>query len=183
MIGKTSLVRSYATAEFPGPYTPTASDTYSVNVLVATKPITFSISDTGGKEEYDQLRIIAYPNTDIFLCCFSVDSPDSFEHVRSKWFPELSSHCPTAPILLVGTKMDLAADEQTVVRLKKEGHAGPVTREQALAMVQDIGALSYVPCSSVTRQGVKEVFDAAIRALSAPSKPKNGPKDEKCCLQ
>ena len=41
--------------------------------------------------------------TDVFLICFSVVSPSSFENVTSKWCPEIKHHCPDAPILLIGT--------------------------------------------------------------------------------
>ena len=40
--------------------------------------------------------------TDVFLICFSVVSPSSFENVTSKWCPEIKHHCPDAPILLIG---------------------------------------------------------------------------------
>ncbi len=37
-----------------------------------------------GKEEYDRLRPLTYPETDVFLVCFSVASPASFENVKEK---------------------------------------------------------------------------------------------------
>lgn len=37
-----------------------------------------------GQEDYDRLRLLSYPQTDIFLVCFSVAIPSSFENVRSK---------------------------------------------------------------------------------------------------
>ena len=40
--------------------------------------------------------------TDVFLICFSVVSPSSFENVTTKWCPEIKHHCPDAPILLIG---------------------------------------------------------------------------------
>ncbi len=40
--------------------------------------------------------------TDVFLICFSVVSPSSFENVTTKWYPEIKHHCPDAPILLIG---------------------------------------------------------------------------------
>ena len=46
---------------------------------------------------------IDYFQTDVFLICFSVVSPSSFENVTSKWCPEIKHHCPDAPILLIGT--------------------------------------------------------------------------------
>ena len=42
----------------------------------------FSLFDTAGQEDYDRLRPISYPDTNVFLVCFSVVSPDSFTNVR-----------------------------------------------------------------------------------------------------
>lgn len=43
--------------------------------------IFFSIT---GQEDYDRLRPLSYPQTDVFLVCFSVVSPSSFENVKEK---------------------------------------------------------------------------------------------------
>lgn len=40
-----------------------------------------------------RLRPLSYPQTDVFLLCFSVVSPASFENVRTKWYPEIQHHC------------------------------------------------------------------------------------------
>ena len=42
-----------------------------------------------GQEDYDRLRPLSYPQTDVFLVCFSVASPTSFENAKSKWIPEI----------------------------------------------------------------------------------------------
>ena len=47
-----------------------------------------------------------FSQTDVFLICFSVVSPSSFENVTSKWCPEIKHHCPDAPILLIGNNDD-----------------------------------------------------------------------------
>ena len=43
----------------------------------------YDISLTG-QEDYDRLRPLSYPQTDVFLVCFSVVSPSSFENVKEK---------------------------------------------------------------------------------------------------
>ena len=39
--------------------------------------VELALWDTAGKEDYDRLRLLSYPDTDVILMCFSVDSPDS----------------------------------------------------------------------------------------------------------
>ena len=39
--------------------------------------------------------------------CFAVNDRASFAEARDKFVPEVRLHCPSAPIILVGTKADL----------------------------------------------------------------------------
>lgn len=79
-------------------------DNYAVTVMIGGEPYTLGLFDTAGKtinnyndlfiyvrfcsllgqEDYDRLRPLSYPQTDVFLVCFSVVSPSSFENVREK---------------------------------------------------------------------------------------------------
>jgi len=54
--------------------------------------------DTAGQEDYDRLRPLSYPNTDVVLVVFSVDAPDSLENVVEKWVPEV---CPIHSLALL----------------------------------------------------------------------------------
>ena len=42
------------------------------------------------QEDYDRLRPLSYPQTDVFLVCFSIVNPHSYGNVRVKWHPEVS---------------------------------------------------------------------------------------------
>jgi len=170
-VGKTCLLISYTTNAFPGEYIPTVFDNYSANVMVDGKPINLGLWDTAGQEDYDRLRPLSYPQTDVFLVCFSVISSSSFENVKTKWVPEIQHHAPNVPILLVGTKSDLRKDDSTIKQLDSRNQK-MVSLEDAQRMAKEIGAVNFLECSALTQEGLKQVFDDAIRAaMSTPNKP------------
>uniref|UniRef100_A0A915P822 Uncharacterized protein n=2 Tax=Meloidogyne TaxID=189290 RepID=A0A915P822_9BILA len=55
-----------------------------VTVMIGGEPYTLGLFDTAGQEDYDRLRPLSYPQTDVFLVCFSVVAPASYENVREK---------------------------------------------------------------------------------------------------
>lgn len=44
--------------------------------------VELALWDTAGQEDYDRLRPLSYPDTDVILMCFSIDSPDSLGKVE-----------------------------------------------------------------------------------------------------
>ena len=162
-VGKTCMLISYTTDCFPGEYIPTVFDNYSAQVMVDDKIASLGLWDTAGQEDYDRLRPLSYPQTDIFLICFSVVSRNSFENVSKKWIPEIGHHCPEVPYILVGTKGDLRGDAK---------YAGEeVSIESIHALAKETGAHLYVECSALTQKGLKRVFDEAIRRVTSCREP------------
>lgn len=130
--------------------------------MVDGKPISLGLWDTAGQEDYDRLRPLSYPQSDVFLICFSIVSPPSFDNVKAKWFPEIEHHAPNVPIILVGTKLDLREDRGTMEALRQK-RMEPVSYEQALMVSKEIRAHKYLECSALTQRNLKSVFDEAIR--------------------
>jgi Ras-related C3 botulinum toxin substrate 1 len=150
--------------------------------MVDGKPISLGLWDTAGQEDYDRLRPLSYPQTDVFLICFSIVSPPSFDNVKAKvgfllpgrshpprtlltscqWYPEIDHHAPNVPIILVGTKLDLREDPATLESLRQK-RMEPVSYDQALICAKEIRAHKYLECSALTQRNLKSVFDEAIR--------------------
>ena len=146
-------------------------DNYAVTVMIGEDPYTLGLFDTAGQEDYDRLRPLSYPQTDVFLVCFSVTSPASFENVREKWFPEVHHHCPGVPCLIVGTQIDLREDPTVVEKLARQ-KLRPISAETGERLARELGAVKYVECSALTQQGLKNVFDEVrLRRLRAPYSP------------
>ena len=129
--------------------------------------VSLGLWDTAGQEDYDRLRPLSYPQTDVFLICYSVVSPSSFENVTSKWFPEIKHHCPDTPIILVGTKTDLREDRETLNSLSEQGFS-IIKREHGQKLANKIRAVKYMECSALTQRGLKLVFDEAVRVVLRP---------------
>lgn len=145
-VGKTCLLITYTTNIFPGEYCPTVFDNYSANIMVGSKEINVGLWDTAGAGDYERLRPLSYPQTDIFLVCFSVISPASFANIKTKWYLEINYHCPSVPYFLVGTKSDLRWDKQIHDKLAEKKQS-PVTQNQAIQLANEIGAIGYYECS------------------------------------
>ena len=161
---QTCLLISYTTNKFPSEYVPTVFGNYAVTVMIGDDPYTLGLFDTAGQEDYDRLRPLSYPQTDVFLVCFSVTSPASFENVKEKWFPEVHHHCPGVPCLIVGTQVDLRDDPAVIEKLSRAKQR-PVPMEAGERLARELGAVKYVECSALTQKGLKNVFDEVSHVL------------------
>lgn len=135
--------------------------------------VELALWDTAGQEDYDRLRPLSYPDTDVILMCFSIDSPDSLENIPEKWTPEVKHFCPNVPIILVGNKKDLRNDPVTIKELSKMKQE-PVKPEDGRAMAEKINAFAYLECSAKSKEGVREVFETSTRAALQVKKKKKG---------
>ncbi len=161
--GKTCLMHSFIEGKFYDDYVPTTFENKVHEIKIGEKTVELVLWDTAGQDDFDRLRRISYPGTDVLLMCFSIDSPDSLENIQEKWAPEAKRFCPKSPCILVGNKKDLRSDQETLDKLMKRKQE-PVTSAQARSVANQIGAYSYIECSAKTREGVVAVFQTATRA-------------------
>jgi len=174
------MLISYCTDVFPIEYVPTVFDNYHACVMVDGKPISLGLWDTAGQEDYDRLRPLSYPSTDVFIVCYSTTSRTSLKNVLDKWLPEIRSHCPSTPFILVGTKSDVRTSKHYQEKARKAGRSYSfVDMSVAEQEGAKFGASAVLECSAKTQAGLKDVFDKAINtALNAR---KHTPKKRNKC--
>ena len=164
--GKTSLYTVFAkNKDFEDikKYVPQVFEGYVADMEVDGKQLELALWDTVGREGYDRVRALSYPDTDVILMCFSINSPDSLKNIPKKWTPEVKQFCPNVPIILVGNKKDLRNDPNTIKELGKIKQE-PVKLEEGSTMAEQIHAFAYHECSARSKEEVREVFNTAARA-------------------
>ncbi|KAM7069669.1 rho-related GTP-binding protein RhoN isoform 4-T4 [Molossus nigricans] len=137
--------------------------------------------DTSGSSYYDNVRPLAYPDSDAVLICFDISRPETLDSVLKKkspegcwflhavikggqWQGETQEFCPNAKVVLVGCKLDMRTDLTTLRELSKQ-RLIPVTHEQGTVLAKQVGAVSYVECSSrSSERSVRDVFHVATVA-------------------
>merc|ERR1712223_998073 len=172
--GKTCLLIVFSKDQFPEVYVPTVFENYVADIEVDGKQVELALWDTAGQEDYDRLRPLSYPDTDVILMCFSIDSPDSLDNIPEKWTPEVRHFCPNVPIILVGNQKDLRNDPNPIKELAKMKQE-PVKPEDGRTMAEKINAFAYLECSDKSKEGVREVFETATRAALQVQKKKKKP--------
>ncbi|NXL85968.1 RHOB protein, partial [Alectura lathami] len=161
--GKTCLLFALCHEELPTFYEPTLLDSYATDIEEDGTEMELILFDMSGKDEvsYRNLRSVFYEDTNVILICFSVDRPDSQQNILDFWVPEIKLFCPTVPIILVATKIELRDDEDIRKKLATQGYE-PINTIEGKALAARIGAYAYLECSAKTKEGV----DTALAVIS-----------------
>ena len=92
--------------------------------------------------------------------------------MKAKYIPELQLHCPNVPIILIGTKIDLRTNEESIKRLNDLGLEA-ISTAQGMEVSKEIGAKQYMECSALESIGVQSIFDEAIQIFSQSLEPQS----------
>lgn len=97
-----------------------------------------------------------------------------------QWYPELKDIVGDVPKIFVGNKID---QRQEYALQAKNSKDAPISRENATKVIEEQLGCKYVECSALTQEGLKNVFDEAMKTvLSKKIKPmarKEKAEDEK----
>ena len=70
----------------------------------------------------------------------------------AQWIPEITHHRPKTPFLLVGTRVDLRDDAETIEKLSQKEQK-VITPEMGEKLAREMKAVKYVECSALTQVG------------------------------
>lgn len=183
-IGKTSMVASYTANSFPNIYTPTVLDNYNALVNAGNEVVTLSIYDTSGKrdQEHGDLRRPIIRLSDVIIICYSMISVPSLLSIRAHWHMEIQeSNINHVPVILVGTQKD-QVDPYSIDVMSNR--ADPVPNNRAQYLCSELGYYSWLPCSALTQEGLKQVFDEAIKVClkkKSSNFARKKKSNKKCC--
>lgn len=171
--GKTSLLSVLKDGKVPEDTVPAIFDTFVHSMKVDGQKVELGLWDTACGEEYEALRRLSYPQCDVFVVCYSINSRKSFENVKTKWLPEVRKHRPLTPLVIVGTKKELRprnslrrnSDTDGSVITKPTPKERFVKYDEGLGLANDAGAFTFLECSAFGNSGVIEVFEHATRAV------------------
>ncbi|XP_061749698.1 rho-related GTP-binding protein RhoV-like [Nerophis ophidion] len=179
-VGKTSMIISYIFNGYNSEYRQTAFDVFTGLVHVNGVQTRLKLIDTAGQEEFGHLRSLCYAHVDVFILCFSLINPVSFDNVTSKWIPQIRAGNSTSPIILVGTQSDLRHNVDVLIHLNQL-RAKPVGQSEVKRLARRIRAHDYMECSALTQHHLKDVFDCAI--FAAIKQKHNSAKSQKLSLK
>ena len=99
---------------------------------------------TSGQEQFDRLRFLHYPKTDLFLLCLNFQNPSPKESCQ-KWISEVRSFLKRrVPIILVLTKNDYSKEIPDLEFIHPD-----------IELVES--------CSALTGENIDHIFNQAAR--------------------
>lgn len=116
-VGKSALTARYVHDVFLEMYDPTIEDSYRADSVIDGKPTTLDILDTAGIEQFKAMRELYIRSSDGFILTYDTTNRDTLLELR----PLHDQICrlkedPWAPMIVVGTKVDLETTRNGVSR-------------------------------------------------------------------
>ena len=155
-VGKTSLINRLINDSEPIGLQPTIGcHCFDFNVDIGNSFIPLQLWDTAGQEIYSSIVPVYTRNAQAALVLFALNDESSFAHLP-RWLDLLSeTTSPETPIFIVGSKLDLKDERKVTIEQTKE-----YTKS---------GFKKYFEISSMTGDGVEDLFHAVAEALMSSS--------------
>ena len=159
-VGKTCVLLRFTENQFEETFLSTIGVDFKVKEITCEdKKVKLQIWDSAGQERFRNITSSYYRNCAGIIIVYDVTNHSSFEAV-SGWIEEVRRYVSTAPLLLVGNKIDL--EDKRVV-----------STQEGKDLAERLG-LIFVETSAKTSIGIEEAFKEMTKQLiqDAESKPK-----------
>jgi small GTP-binding protein len=108
--------------------------------------------DYGGRGDFGQMMRVSLKMSNVLVMCINIGATDPIDmRTESFYASEAQRANEGMPILLVGTQADRSSES-----------ANALTRQRGEELAREIGAVMYLETSSVSKEGVKDVFERAV---------------------
>lgn len=194
-VGKTCLLMTWRDRQFPTDYIPMVIDNEINKMHYNEYTINLDTWDIGGGEEFHRIRPLSYRDSDIFLVCFSMNTPDSFENIETKWIPEIKHHRSGFPFIIVGCREDITENQKCsnrdetnkliygyirdcdnnyvlrdivamIGRYFQQSYDKFVTDKEARELCKKVGGYKYMNCSALKFRGIDEIFEEVCKCVT-----------------
>lgn len=158
-MGKTSLILSLVSEEFPEEVPPKAEE-ITIPADVTPENVKTNIVDFSSIEQSDDNLSEEIQKAHVVCVVYAVDDENSLDRISSHWLPFIRDHSPgdtRKPVVLVGNKIDLV-DYSTI--------------DHVLTVMEEFNEVeSCVECSAKTLHNISEMFYYAQKAVLHPTAP------------
>ncbi|XP_037820904.1 mitochondrial Rho GTPase isoform X1 [Lucilia sericata] len=159
-VGKTSLILSLVSEEFPEDVPPKAEE-ITIPANVTPEQVPTNIVDYSSIEQNDEILNEEIVKSHVVCIVYAVDDDDTLDRITSHWLPLIRNAVgedqPRKPVVLVGNKVDLI-DYSTI--------------NSVLCIMEDFPEVeSCVECSAKTLHNISEMFYYAQKAVLHPTSP------------
>lgn len=159
-VGKTSLILSLVSEEFPEDVPPKAEE-ITIPANVTPEQVPTNIVDFSAAEQTEEHLNEEIAKAHVVCVVYAVDDVDSLDRITDHWLPlirnAITADQPRKPVVLVGNKVDLVEFS---------------TIDSVLSIMEDFPEVeSCVECSAKTLHNISEMFYYAQKAVLHPTSP------------
>ncbi|XP_044734713.1 mitochondrial Rho GTPase isoform X2 [Chrysoperla carnea] len=157
-VGKTSLILTLVSEEFPEDVPPKAEE-ITIPADVTPEQVPTNIVDYSSAEQSEDNLVEEIQRASVICVVYAVDDDDSMDRVATYWLPLIREYSPDSrsPVVLVGNKMDLIDYSTT---------------DAGLSLMEQFPEIeSVIECSAKTLKNISELFYYAQKAVLHPTGP------------
>ncbi|XP_063961643.1 mitochondrial Rho GTPase 1-A-like isoform X1 [Lytechinus pictus] len=166
-VGKTSLILTLVSDEFPEEEVPARAEEITIPPDVTPEKVPTHIVDFSAREQSDEILLEEIDRADVICVVYAVSNKDTIDSITDYWLPLVrntlgSDHL--TPVIIVGNKSD-QADANSL--------------ETVVPIMNDYAEIeTCVECSARNLKNISEVFYYAQKAVLHPTGPLYSAEDK-----